>query len=115
MNRIENRQARLANVNLRKALELEHNCRIDIRVREDEGTFPESSDEAPIIERLAQGDTWAWCIVSVCAVDDTDPRLIGVDTLAGCSYKSENHFIACDYFKDMMHLSIANLRAIRGE
>ncbi|GAG86978.1 unnamed protein product, partial [marine sediment metagenome] len=48
--------------------------------------------EDGIIERLDQGDLWAWCSVKVTAtlLDDTD--LEGADYLGGCSYRDEEDF-----------------------
>jgi hypothetical protein len=48
--------------------------------------------------QLAYGNEWAWCIVTITA---RYRNFEGTDTLAGCSYESEEAFKACPYYTDL--------------
>jgi hypothetical protein len=65
--------------------------------------------ENEIIERLNQGDLWAWCCVRVTA---TWGEFEGNDYLGGCSYRDEKEFRAeGGYFEDMCREALADLNA----
>ena len=54
--------------------------------------------EYEIIERLDNGDTWAWCIV--CVVAEAG-GIEGRAYLGACSYKDEEDFRADGYYEQM--------------
>ncbi len=63
--------------------------------------------EDEILERLNQGDPWAWGLVYVRA---TFAGFTGEDFLGGCSYASEEDFrTAGDYFEDMTRQACLDL------
>lgn len=68
---------------------------------------------ADIMNRLRQGDLWAWCSVKVTA------RWGGYsasDYLGGCSYDGERDFMSDQYYADMKHEALAGLNAkLRAE
>lgn len=52
-----------------------------------------------INEQLDRGNQWAWCFVEVKV---SWRGIEASDSLSACSYKSEEDFKACGYFKDMV-------------
>lgn len=55
--------------------------------------------EDKIIERLNNGDVWAWALVTV---EAKHRGLVGVDYLGGCSYEDEDDFkVGGGYYEDM--------------
>lgn len=62
--------------------------------------------------QLADGNDWAWCIVTVTA---TYRSFEGDDALAGCSYESEEAFKACPYYEDMRKVALENLNNSMAE
>ena len=62
----------------------------------DDATDKKIEDE--IIERLDNGDTWAWC--SVCVVAEAG-GVEGRAYLGACSYKDEADFRAGGYYEQM--------------
>lgn len=63
--------------------------------------------EDEIIERLNNGDLWAWC--SVCVTAERK-GVEGVDYLGGCCYKDEKDFKEGDsYYKDMQRQAYDDL------
>jgi len=68
--------------------------------------------EDEIITRLASGDVWAWCHITVTAKWESPDGTVygGRDTLSACSYASEKDFIACDdYYPDMRGRALEEL------
>ena len=51
-----------------------------------------------IRKELADGNTWAWCMMEVTA---SYGGAYGSDFLGGCSYKSQKDFEKCAYYEDM--------------
>jgi hypothetical protein len=70
----------------------------------------EVDDEAEkwVESQLADGNSWAWCIVTVTA---RYRSFAGIDSLCGCSYESEETFKACDYYKDLCSSALENLNS----
>ena len=59
--------------------------------------------EDTIIERLNNGDVWAWASVAVKVSHPAWPEIEGVDYLGCCSYADEADFTAYDgYYPDMV-------------
>lgn len=72
----------------------------------DDAMDKECEDE--IIERLNNGDVWAWAIIKVTASWN---GIEGVDYLGGCCYKDENDFKQCnDYYDDMKVRALEDLK-----
>ena len=68
--------------------------------------------EAWIRSELQSGNEWAWCWVKVTARYKGIDGVVGIDTLGGCSYRSEEDFRQPgDYFDDMKAAALADLRA----
>lgn len=69
--------------------------------------------EDEIIERVDNGDDWAWCTVEVAAVFDGGPgigKIWGRDHLGGCSYKDEADFKQeGGYYPQMQEEALRNL------
>lgn len=72
-----------------------------------EGNVMQSGDEAldaqaeaEVKAQLAAGNPWAWCVIRVVA-RIPDVPLEGVDHLGGCSYASQDDFVADAYFEGM--------------
>lgn len=64
--------------------------------------------ENAIIERLENGDVWAWALVAVWACWRGER---GSDTLGACSYSDEKAFVAdSGYYNDMVDGALSNLR-----
>lgn len=64
-------------------------------------------DENEIINRLNDGDVWAWCLVEVRA---EFRGLIGHDSLGCCCYANEDEFKAdSGYYEDMVGNAVAEL------
>jgi hypothetical protein len=62
--------------------------------------------EAEILERLRNGDQWAWCFV---IVEARCGSFLGRAVLGGCSYKDEADFKADGCWADLKHEAIAEL------
>jgi hypothetical protein len=62
----------------------------------DDQVDKECEDE--IIERLDNGDHWAWALVTM---EANYKGLTGVDYLGSCSYKDEEEFKNGGYYEDM--------------
>jgi tRNA-dihydrouridine synthase len=80
-----------------------------------EGHFASDDPEADremiedIKRNVRNGNVWAWCSVKVTAEWN---GAIGVDTLGGCSYASEEEFCHIDcYYADMRDAAIRDLAA----
>ena len=59
--------------------------------------------ENEILERLDQGDTWAWASVEVkCSVNVNGETFSGSDHLGACSYKDEENFKTGGYYEQLM-------------
>jgi len=65
--------------------------------------------EDEILERLSDGDVWAWCVVTVKATVDGLEGFEGIDCLGGCSFKDEQGFKESGYYEDMKEAAIADL------
>lgn len=64
--------------------------------------------EDELIERVENGDVWAWASVKVTAsIPGID--LEGVDYLGGCSYQDEEDFKRCGYYEGMKAEALADL------
>lgn len=70
----------------------------------DDAQDKEVEDE--IIERLENGDIWAWCCVEVVA---KWRGMKGNDFLGGCSYQDEKDFMSDGYYEDMKKVAYAAL------
>lgn len=67
--------------------------------------------EDSILARLDSGDTWAWCVVRVCAsLDGTEGYS---EYLGACSYTDEKEFLSCN--SDMVSKAIDALAAAINE
>lgn len=84
----------------------------DIEVR---GNAVSSGDEAydrrvedEILQRLEDGDTWAWAAITVTAHLE-GLEVHGADHLGACSYASEEQFRECPYFADMCEAALDDL------
>lgn len=93
-----------------------HSYPEDIPVR---GNLVDTGDQAEdraieddVIARLYDGDTWAWCCVTVRAADP-ETGLGGTDHLGGCSYEDEADFRRGGYFEDMCAQALAELNTER--
>lgn len=64
--------------------------------------------EDELIERVEDGDVWAWASVKVTA-SIPGIELEGVDYLGGCSYKDEEGFKVGGYYEDMKAETLADL------
>jgi hypothetical protein len=65
--------------------------------------------ENQIIDRLDNGDVWAWCVVELRV---TWEGFKGTDFLGGCSYDSERDFIENSmYYEDMIDVALEDLNA----
>lgn len=68
--------------------------------------------EDELIERVNNGDEWAWCCAhvqaSVTLADGT--KVYGDDYLGGCSYASEADFTKDDYYRDMCNKALSDLQ-----
>lgn len=62
--------------------------------------------EDELIERVVNGDIWAWARVTISA---SWSEFKGSDSIGGCSYVDENDFRNSDYFNDMVNCAIENL------
>ena len=62
--------------------------------------------EQEIRERLARGDVWAWCSVTV---EVRWKEFSGEDHLGCCSYESEEDFRSGDYFESMVDEALGDL------
>ena len=84
-----------------------------------EGSFASGDDEADrklcedIHRKVARGDAWAWCMVTVTAEVTIDGETFtGCDHLGGCSYDSEADFREPGgYFDDMCQQAFDDLTA----
>ncbi len=64
--------------------------------------------EDQILNRLENGETWAWCIVKVTA---TWHGVQGTNYLGGCSYTDEKEFKHPDgYYEDMKAQALSMLK-----
>lgn len=64
--------------------------------------------EDELIERVGNGDVWAWASVKVTAsIPGID--LEGVDYLGGCSYRDEEDFKQDGYYEDMKAQALEDL------
>lgn len=74
--------------------------------------------EDEVALRLARGEVWAWCEVTVTATwvfETKEGQFIssGNDTLCCCSYEDEADFIACnDYYPQMKASALAELNKL---
>lgn len=67
--------------------------------------------ENEILERLRNGDTWAWASTKCTATVDGLDEVEGVDYLGGCSYRDTKDFIQPGgYWDDMKAAALADLR-----
>jgi len=71
--------------------------------------FENPADSRHVIDGIERGNEWVWCWVKVKAIALNVPDVEGSDTLGACSYKDEQDFIACGYYRDMEASAIANL------
>lgn len=75
--------------------EVEISLTIEVDDHGPEGCFATGNDAQDekmvreIREKMARGDVWAWCVVTVKARWN---GFIGTDTLGECSYKDEKDF-----------------------
>jgi len=95
-----------------------HEARISIRAEPDwvpvEGNAMASGDDAldreveqEILQRLNQGDIWAWAAVTV---EVSWKSFRGVASLGCCSYESEEDFCQPDgYFNDLVSEALEEL------
>jgi len=58
--------------------------------------------EDEILERLNDGDVWAWATVRVVARYDGINSVYGDNYLGCCTYKDEDDFKRCGYYEDMV-------------
>lgn len=69
--------------------------------------------EDEIIERLQDGDIWAWCCVEVRAVwrpEGVNFHVEGSDFLGACSYRDEQDFREDSlYFEDMVEQAVEDV------
>jgi hypothetical protein len=63
--------------------------------------------EDEILQRLAQGDVWAWARVRVEARFGSH---VGFDCLGACSYADAAAFKRDGYYRDMKAVALADLR-----
>jgi hypothetical protein len=69
--------------------------------------------EDEILERLARGDYWAWCYVTVEArLEFAGTVFIGSDTMGTCSYSDKASFLADAYFADMKVIATEDLKRV---
>ena len=67
----------------------------------------DAKEERWIKNELFSGNTWAWADVTVKA---TWKNFVGVDTLGGCSYLSEEEFKSlAGYYGDMVDMAVVDL------
>ena len=95
-----------------------HEARISIRAEPEwvpvEGNAMASGDDAldreveqEILQRLNQGDIWAWAAVTV---EASWKSFRGIATLGCCSYESEEEFCQPDgYFDDLVSEALEDL------
>lgn len=95
--------------------EVEFTLSVEDEVDSVEGHFASGDKEADlkmeadIKSRIASGDTWAWCTVTVKA---TWRNFEGVDGLGACSYDSEEDFKQVGgYWEDMKSQALMALNA----
>ena len=72
----------------------------------DENFDREVEDE--LIERVNNGDVWAWASVKVIA-SIPGIELEGADYLGGCSYRDEEDFQQGGYYEDMKERALEDL------
>jgi hypothetical protein len=97
-------------------LGVEFELRMEPETMEVRGNVMASGDddfdrvvEDEILDRLDNGDEWAWCIV---AVEARYAGLVGRDSLGGCSYKDEDNFCQPGgYYQDMQECALDDLLA----
>jgi hypothetical protein len=68
------------------------------------------AEDEKVIKRIAQGDVWAWCMVTITAsLDELDFE--GNSYLGCCSYKNQKDFLAPGgYYEDMKGEAIEELK-----
>ena len=68
--------------------------------------------EDEIIERLEDGDVWAWSLVEVFATVELNGETITGDSdyLGACCYHNQESFEACPYYDDMRAIAFGSLR-----
>lgn len=66
--------------------------------------------ENTIIDRLNDGDQWAWCIVKVTVRLVDDFAISESVYLGGCSYDDEDDFLLGGYYEDMVSEAKENLK-----
>lgn len=100
-----------------EAYEVRYEIRIEDEEEAPEGFFASGNDEADaetcreIRRRVACGDAWAWCVVTVVAIVEIDGfRFEGRDSLGGCCYRDEADFRAGGYFDQMRDGALEELR-----
>lgn len=59
----------------------------------------DKAEEDKVIQRLDDGDVWAWCSIEVRGIWE---GLTASDYLGGCSYDSEEDFKRGGYYDDML-------------
>jgi hypothetical protein len=66
--------------------------------------------EDTILERIDDGDDWAWARVRVTATYEGVDCVVGDDVLGGCSYRDEKDFCAPGgYYEDMLSVAREDL------
>lgn len=83
------------------ALKVEHDADLPVRgnVQASGDDTADRAAEAKVLNRIANGDVWAWACVTVVG------RWRGYEAaavLGGCSYESEEQFRADPYFEDLV-------------
>ena len=95
-----------------EASDVEFTISVEPEDRPVRGRFADRALEDKILARLASGDVWAWCCITVTAKWESPDGTVygGRDTLSACSYASEKDFIACDdYYPDMRGRALEEL------
>lgn len=64
--------------------------------------------ETELILRRANGDVWAWAVVTVTAQWKT---FVGRAVLGGCSYANTAEFLTCDYYAHMRQTALESLQS----
>jgi hypothetical protein len=84
----------------------------DISVKGNASAIDDETDaetERGIRDQLEAGNGWAWCQVRVVAKWN---GFEGDDWLGGCSYLSEQDFLAGGYFEDMKEAALSHLNEV---
>lgn len=78
------------------------------------GLFASGDDtaDAELVAKIRadrEWNPWAWCCVLVRVTHDEEVEDV---YLGACSYKDENEFRECGYFKDMVDEALARFNAV---